>query len=308
MRALGVGDLATAVPALRGLRAAFPDRTLMLVAPSWLAPLVTQVGGIDGVLPRSSLTAPPDSLPTDLPAAEIAVNLHGSGPQSHRLLLASDPGRLLAFACPAAGFLGGPQWTDDEHEVARWCRLLAWYGITCDPTDLALRRPARVRVPVGVTVVHPGAKSIDRRWPAERFGTLARGLARAGHRIVVTGSATERGLAERVAALAGLPATAVLAGRTDVADLAALVAYAGLLVSGDTGVAHLATAYGTPSVLLFAGMSPARWGPPPDRPWHRVLWRPELADLPGSPGEPHPALAAIQVGDVWEALGAVAAC
>jgi ADP-heptose:LPS heptosyltransferase len=313
LRALGVGDLATAVPALRGLRAAYPDHPLVLAAPRWLAPLVSCVDAVDRLLPVDGLA------PHTLPTADVAVNLHGRGPESHRLLLASEPSRLLAFACPDIGFRAGPEWTEEEHEVARWCRLLRWYGIACDPDDLALHRPRPDRVPVGVTVLHPGAKAPARRWPAERFGSLARALTAAGHRVVVTGSPGECGLAARVATLGGLPGAAVLAGRTDVGDLAALVAYARVVVCGDTGVAHLATAYGTPSVVLFAGMSPARWGPPPDRPRHRVLWHPELAaggdpaparsaggaPAPGEP--PHPALLAIEVDDVLAALGAVAA-
>ncbi len=64
----------------------------------------------------------------------------------------------------------------------------------------------------------------------------------------------------------------MLAGRTDLVELAAAVAAAGRVVCGDTGVAHLATALGTPSVVLFGPTSPARWGPPADRPQHRVLW------------------------------------
>jgi ADP-heptose:LPS heptosyltransferase len=55
----------------------------------------------------------------------------------------------------------------------------------------------------------------------------------------------------------------VLAGRTDVAALAAVVAHAGRVVCGDTGVAHLATAYGVPSVVLFGPTPPSEWGPPP---------------------------------------------
>ncbi|PWU48347.1 glycosyl transferase, partial [Micromonospora globispora] len=47
LRALGVGDLATGVPALRALRSAYPDRELALVAPRWLAPLIDLVGGVD---------------------------------------------------------------------------------------------------------------------------------------------------------------------------------------------------------------------------------------------------------------------
>jgi ADP-heptose:LPS heptosyltransferase len=45
------------------------------------------------------------------------------------------------------------------------------------------------------------------------------------------------------------------------------------VICGDTGVAHLATAYGTPSVVLFGPMPPALWGPPPERRQHLVLWR-----------------------------------
>jgi ADP-heptose:LPS heptosyltransferase len=296
LRALGVGDLATAVPALRGLRAAFPCQPLGLAAPRWLAPLVSCVDAVDRLVPRSGLEDGP------LPRGEVAVNLHGCGPASHRVLLASRPGRLLAFACPAAGFADGPAWTQDEHETARWCRLLAAYGIASDPADLALRRPAAHRVPVGATVVHPGAKAPERRWPASGFAAVARALAAAGHRVVVSGSDPERPLAERVAARAGLPATAVVAGRTDVGDMAALIGHARLVVSGDTGAAHLATAYGIPSVVLFAGMSPARWGPPPDRPWHVVLWKADLAGAPYVEGCPHPALDAITPTDVLAAV------
>ena len=61
--------------------------------------------------------------------------------------------------------------------------------------------------------------------------------------------------------------------------MAGLVAGAGQVVSGDTGVAHLATAFGRPSVVLFGPVPPEQWGPPPD-PRHRALWS-------GRRGDPH---------------------
>jgi ADP-heptose:LPS heptosyltransferase len=67
----------------------------------------------------------------------------------------------------------------------------------------------------------------------------------------LTGGAAERELAAGIAASAGLAPDRVLAGRTDLLGLASLVAAARLLISVDTGVAHLATATGTPSVVLL---------------------------------------------------------
>jgi ADP-heptose:LPS heptosyltransferase len=114
---------------------------------------------------------------------------------------------------------------------------------------------------------------------------------------LITGSVAERDLGLQVAAAAGLPSDAVPV--TGLGELAALVARARLLISGDTGIAHLATAYGTPSVVLFGPMSPARWGPPPGRPQHRAIWhgtRSERGDAPG-PGV-HPALLAVSPDEV----------
>ncbi|SDZ33678.1 ADP-heptose:LPS heptosyltransferase [Micromonospora pattaloongensis] len=296
LRALGIGDLATAVPALRGLRRAFPDRTLALAAPQWLAPLVELVGGIDRLVPVAGLA--PYRWP--VPPPYWAVNLHGRGPQSHRLLRAAAPRLLRAFRCREAGHLDGPRWIGDEHETRRWCRLLSWYGVASDPGDLALRRPPPGPLPSGVTVLHPGCKEPQRRWPPARFAALARRLVADGHRVVVSGSAADRPLAAGVAALAGLPPTAVLAGRTPIAELADLISRARLLISADTGVGHLATAYRTPSVLLFGPTSPARWGPPVVHRWHRVLWCENLGSMRCESGT-HPALAAIGVDAVLAA-------
>jgi ADP-heptose:LPS heptosyltransferase len=303
LRALGIGDLLTAVPALRGLRAAHPGHRLTLAAPAWLAPLVRLVTAVDGQLPVADLA--PRAWPVPGPAA--AVNLHGRGPQSHLLLRAAAPGRLLAFACPAAGHADGPRWREEEHEVSRWCRLLGWYGIPADPDDLDLDPPAGT-APAAVTVVHPGAKSGLRRWPAGRFAAVARRLTADGHRVVVTGGPVEEPVARAVAEAAGLAPSAVLAGRTGLGELARVVAGARLVISGDTGVAHLATAFRTPSVILFGPMAPARWGPPPRRSWHRALWHGTVCEPGDRPAaDPHPALLRITVQEVLDAAVAATA-
>jgi ADP-heptose:LPS heptosyltransferase/uncharacterized protein YjbJ (UPF0337 family) len=289
-RALGLGDLLTGVPALWALRDAFPGHRLVLAAPAPLAPLAALTGAVDEVCDTPALGVPA------VRGADLAVNLHGRGPQSHRAILAARPRRLIAFAAPDVPWRG-PEWRAGEHEVARWCRLLEQSGIPADPARLDLPPPPGPDPGVrGASVIHPGAASAARRWPAERWAAVAAAERRAGRRVVVTGSAPERPLAEAVARGGGLDAADVLAGRTDLLALAAVVAAAGRVLCGDTGIAHLATAFGVPSVLLFGPTPPAAWGPPRDRPQHVVLHR-------GGRGDPHgdapdPGLLAITVEDV----------
>jgi ADP-heptose:LPS heptosyltransferase len=117
--------------------------------------------------------------------------------------------------------------------------------------------------------------------------------------VLLTGSARESAVAGLIAGKAGLAPGRVLAGRTDLDRLAKLVAGAGRVVSSDTGIAHLATALGTPSVVLFGPTPPQEWGPPPD-PRHTTLWAGRRGDPHAH--EPDPGLLAIEPGTVIEAL------
>jgi ADP-heptose:LPS heptosyltransferase len=260
-------------------------------------PLLQLSGAVDEVVESAPLALLPDRLD----GADVAVNLHGRGPVSTTILVTTKPKRLLAFRhddIPETS--NGPTWRADEHEVARWCRMLDHFGIPADPTALRLP-PPRVALPTelaGATVVHPGAAHPARRWPPDRWAAIARAERARGRTVLVTGSATEAELARRVASIAGLPDDSVLAGRTDLLTLASLVASAARVLCGDTGVAHLASAFGTPSVVLFGPVPPGEWGPPTGP--HRALWK-------GRRGDPHgldidPGLLAISVADVQREL------
>jgi ADP-heptose:LPS heptosyltransferase len=292
LRALGLGDFLTAVPALRGLRRALPAHELILAAPVQLRPLVELSATVDRLLDTSGLAEPPWTGP----APEVAVNLHGRGPQSHRLLQRLGPGRLVAFARPEVG-VDGPPWVADEHEVARWVRLVEdSFDVRADRDDLRIDVPPQAPLVADAVVVHVGAASRSRRWPEERFAVVARWAAEQGHRVALTGSPDEADIAVRVQRIAGLGVDTVLAGRTDLTELAALVAAARLVVSGDTGVAHLASAYATPSVLLFGPTPPRRWGPPAAGP-HTVIWHGQEVGDPGA-DDVDPALLAVQPEEV----------
>jgi ADP-heptose:LPS heptosyltransferase len=291
MRALGLGDTITGLPALRLLRTRLPDAHVVLAIPRVWGELVVRAGLVDDIVDSSEL-APLTAAPRE-PA--LAIDLHGNGVPSLALLQPLRPRRIISYAG------GDAAWRHDEHEVARWCRLLREAlpapDAKCGTVAGALGEPPRTRMPAGRTVVHVGAKSASRRWPADRFAAVAADLARAGHDVLVSGGPGEETLAAQVADASGAGCETAMT----LDELLGLIGTARLLVSGDTGVAHVAAAYRTPTVTLFGPVSPARWGPPAD-PRHQVLWH---GDDTGDPhGDvPDPALLRIDVDEVLAAAG-----
>ncbi|ETK31739.1 glycosyltransferase family 9 protein [Microbispora sp. ATCC PTA-5024] len=273
LRSHGMEGLLTAVPALRALRRG--GLRVVLACPPELSELAALTGAVDRLLPARGLTplawpgpGEDEALHPLLP--EIAVNLHGRGPQSHRVLLDLGPRRLWAYAHEAVPRVAGPRWDPAEPGVQRWCRLVQWYGVPADPDDLRLPTPMVASPAPGAVVIHPGAGETTLRWPPDRFATVARTLADEGLPVVVTGSGRERPMALLVATRAVLPPQIVLAGRTSLRELCALVAGARLVISADPGMARLAMSYGTPSVTVSA----------PDGRRHRLLHETPGGGLP----------------------------
>lgn len=294
LRALKIGDLLVAVPALRGLRRGFPGHRIVLACAEWLRPLVELTGAVDEILP----TPRGLELPLDITAGtvDVAVNLHGNGVQSRSRLEAVRPLRRIGHSAPG---WDGPAWIDGLHERERWVRLLNFHGLPGDPLDLRLPAPDAA-VPVGTAVVHVGAAHASRHWPIDRFARVVEDLLRRGGRVLLTGDRGERERAEQVAAEVRGDRPEVVAGDLSLVEFFGVIAHAGLVVSADTGAAHLASAFGTPSVVLFGPAAAENWGPPPGP--HRVLT--DASRRRGDPyaSEPDPALLGVGVDDVLESV------
>jgi heptosyltransferase-1 len=116
----------------------------------------------------------------------------------------------------------------------------------------------------------PGAGWGAKRWPAERYADVAVRLRDAGYAVVVNAGPGEESLADEVARLSN-GAAAVL--RSSISELIAVTRRAALIIGGDTGPLHLASALGRPVVGIFGPTDPARNGPFGGR--FRVLRHPE---------------------------------
>ena len=297
LRALQLGDLLCAVPSFRAIRSAWPEAEIVLVGLPWARAFVERFAMyLDGFREFPGYPGLPEMTPDlaripeffaaiQAESFDLAIQLHGSGAFVNEIVARFQARRCAGFRKPPAGSATDPElfipWPEQGLEINRLLSLVESLGVPLkgDHLEFPVRTADRetLRAIAGVAdatsgayiCVHPGASVPERRWPPESFAIVADALADRGFQIVLTGTAAEADLTRVVAQRLQHPALD-LAGRTDLGTLAALIDGARLMISNDTGVAHLAVARKVPSVILSTGDNPARWAPI-DTARHRVL-------------------------------------
>jgi ADP-heptose:LPS heptosyltransferase len=275
------GDVLLAGPAVRAV-AAGSTRVTMLAGPNG-APAARLLPGVDEVLEWRCPWVDGDPAPVarddvelllaalaarHVDRALVLTSFHQSPLPTALLLRMAGVAWVGAVSVDYPGSLLDLRHLVDEMlpEPERALSLVTAAGFALPPGDdgaLAVRRPlpdVSHLLPAGAFVaLHPGTSVPARAWPVDRFAEASRLLTDRGHRVVLTGAPSERPLTSH--AVAGTPATD-LGGRTSLAELAAVLAAADVVVVANTGPAHLAAAVGTPVVSLFAPTVPAaRWAP-----------------------------------------------
>jgi ADP-heptose:LPS heptosyltransferase len=299
-RALQLGDLLCAVPALRAIRNGFPEAEITLIGLPWAASFVARFArlldrfvafpGFPG-LPEREPDLP--ALPGFLAAAQaarydFALQLHGRGDLTNSIVAALGA-RVTAGFCPPGGPCPDPlhflPWPESGTEIHRLLALTDFLGLPragdrlelpLDDDEIAQGEALLARhrlVPRRFVCIHPGARLYTRRWPTEYFAAVARDIVRRGWRVVLTGSAEEALLTRRI--VRALPAGSAvdLAGQTTLGAFGALLRHARLLIANDTGVSHVAAALRVPSVVVCCGADPRRFAPL-DHALHEVLHHP----------------------------------
>ena len=295
LRALQLGDLLCAVPAMRAIRHARPAARITLIGLPWARDFVERIPYLDDFMEFPGFPGLPERSP-DLAGLEVflteaqarrfdlAIQMHGSGILTNPLIALLGARRCAGFfvpgqLCPdARTFL---PWPEELPEIRRLLALTAKLGMpSADetlelpilPEEAAAFAALRAMLPLGkggYACIHPGARLASRRWLPERFALVADALSAGGLSIVLTGTADEAPLLAAIRQNMRRPAID-LAGHTSLGTLAALVAAADLVVCNDTGMSHVAAAVGTPSVVICSGADAERWRPL-DGERHRVL-------------------------------------
>ncbi len=331
-----VGDVVMSRPALRALKAADSRGRLAVLARPWVAELYRLADEVDDVLVDDSSGRHAGSAGRTLLASEVreggfdrAVILPTSFSTALDLARAGVPERigyrgdgrsLLLTRALRPGLAPG------EHQVWKHLRLAAAAGaeIPAAPdvswdTPKAVREAARARLAEaglagGFVAAHVASFAhAAKRWDLGRFAEVFDGLAASGLPVVLLGSAGEKGVNAEAASFAKRARVVDLSGKTTLPEALGVLASARLFVGNDSGLAHLASAAGAPSVVVFGPTDPDAtrpWdGPRPDgRPVRLVLARRRTPCAPcGFPVCPidHACMAAVTPADVLAAAESV---
>ncbi len=294
-RALQLGDMLCAVPALQALRAALPAAHIALIGLPWavqfaqrFAALIDEFIAFPGHPQLPEPASDPDGWPDFRRSlcerrADLAIQLQGSGELSNRIVREFGARTTVGYARDAdadgPGFFPYPQY---GHESARLLALMAALGFSTHGCRLAFPWQAADEAALQATglpqqlqgrpyvCIHAGARDPARRWPTDAFAAVADSLADTFDlQVVLTGTADERRLADRLA-LAMRQAPIIAAQSWPIGAMAACIDGAQLLVCNDSGASHLAAALHVPSVVVFRQDTLDRWAPP-DRRLHRCV-------------------------------------
>jgi ADP-heptose:LPS heptosyltransferase len=294
-RALYLGDMLCAVPAIRALRKAFPRAEITLIGLPWAEEFTRRFSAyIDRFVVFPGYPGLPEQQPVDQAALsdfitrsreygyDLALQMQGNGTVVNELIFALNARLVAGFFIPGTAGVSSPyfiRYPEGEPELCRHLALLAALGIAVDGEaylefpvsgmDRSLAETLFHAIGEAPFVcIHPGSRSPARRWPPKYFAALADYCAAKGYTVVVTGTLDERPISRELRK--SMRAQAIdLTGMTSLGTLAVLISESVLLIANCTGVSHVADATGTRSLIISMDGEPGRWSPL-DRKLHRV--------------------------------------
>lgn len=283
VRLRSIGDTVLSTPSLFALKRFLPNAQIDILVEDWVAPVLDNHPHVDNViaLERGGFMTRA-RVARELRAAnyDVVYNLHGGTTATfltrvigarHRVGFKSyQYGQLHNHQAPSPLLLWEQQKT---HSVEQQLALLGWTGVpvTDRPrTSLGISPVAaetvdRLLFHAGlgqqdIALVHPAAAFATKQWAVEKFAQVVEFLAKRGITSVAVAAPNEQALLEelRRQAFAKVVTLAV-----SLPEVTALAARSRLFIGNDSGIAHIAAAVGTPSVVVFGSSNIAHW-----RPWN----------------------------------------
>lgn len=300
VRLRSIGDTVLSTPSLYALRRFLPEAEIDVLLEDWVAPLLegyTDVTNIISVERGNVRSRARVAKQLRERRYDVAFNLHGGTTATiltratgarHRVgYRAYRYSRLHNHAAPSANQLWGKQAT---HSAEQQLTLLGWTGVPVTdrpPARLAVTERAAssikgkllsegIEEAAPFVLMHPAAAFETKQWAATNFARVAEELHGRGLAVVAVAAASERATINALRESSKAPVAAFT--ELSLPEVTALAARARLFVGNDSGIAHMASAVRTPSVVIFGSSNVSHW-----RPWANPSSEVVREELPCQP-------------------------
>lgn len=288
VRLRSIGDAVLATPTLIAIRRKLPEAEIDFLLEDWVAPLFDGCDAVNNVIAIGS------GSPARWRAAyklrreryDVIFNLHGGSTSGFLAFVAGAPHRVGYSNYPysflqnhrlasAAEFWGKPHTHSAEQQLA----LAGFVGIEvkdaprsrlplCDSAAKSLEAKFEKAIgcvlPERFALLHPAAAFATKQWDAKKFARVAEYLATRGLPTVAIAAATEQEVLKTVSDAARVPVSCF--SNLTLPEIAVLASRAKIFVGNDSGIAHIAAAVKTPSVVIFGSSNRTHWRPWTDAP------------------------------------------
>ncbi len=283
-RALQLGDMLNVVPAIRALRAAYPDARITLLSLPWAEQFVKRFDtyfdrfihfpGYVGLPEQAFDEAAYQSFLQTIKNEnfDLLLQMQGNGTIVNEMLLQWNAKQVAGF-CNEESIVDSDlfmSYPDYGSEIHRHLALMQHFGLPLqgDHLEFPVTKQEEqewegLKAKSGLqnyVCIHPGSRGSWRQWPPEYFARLADYCVETGFTVVITGTKNEAEITQNV--IANMQHKAIdVTGETSVGAMALLIRHAACLIANCTGVSHIASATQTPSIIISMDGEPQRWSP-----------------------------------------------
>lgn len=283
VRLRSIGDTVLSTPSLIALRRFLPDAQIDVLLEDWVAPVLEGFEQVDNILTVSKDTKDRVKIARKLRQTkyDVAFNLHG-GTTATFLIRASGAKHRVGYSNYRYSFLynhllDSPTdfWKQEQtHSAEQQLALLGFVGVPVKDrpkTHLTVNQNAlnsiksKIQNPKSkIALIHPAAAFDTKKWATENFARIAEFLVKKDLQIVAVATKKERGVLDNLENFCNVPI--LIFDDLTLTEITALASIAKIFVGNDSGIAHIAAAVKTPSVVIFGSSNRNHWRPWTDAP------------------------------------------
>lgn len=298
VRLRSIGDTVLATPSLIALRRFLPDAKIDVLLEDWVAPVLDGFEAVDRVVPigKGTLERIKTARALRKTRYDAVFDLHG-GTTASLIVRATGARHRVGYShyryssfytellSSSADF-----WKQAvTHSAEQQLALVGFAGVPVEDrprTSLAVTDAALASIENRLNIenssfalLHPSAAFATKQWPAENFARVSEYLAARGIKRVAIAAKHERAVLDRLAAASRVPVLTF--DDLTLPEITALASKAKLFIGNDSGIAHIAAAVNTPSVVIFGSSNRDHWRPWTDAPNEIVFHPLECQPCPG---------------------------